>query len=230
MSSYITASNQEMLWRTIQKNSLFDQTLTQEQQPIWFREIIGNLYSENSNKNLSNSELLELNKSTLRFMIHNLKGRVTREPVLNEPINDRLEPQSVSYQSNYDTLQNNYNDMHKRNVPQEPDFKEQIDDEKIQNMDELIKQQMKERELEIPKPPIELMSKSVNNAHPQVETKEIKDMSVKTENIDVVELKKQIETLLRRTDALEREINVMRIQVKKPTIIHQSNIEESLSL
>jgi len=55
MSSYITASNQEMLWRTIQKNSLFDQTLTQEQQPIWFREIIGNIYSENSNKNLSNN-------------------------------------------------------------------------------------------------------------------------------------------------------------------------------
>ena len=37
MSSYITASNQEMLWRTIKKNALFDQVLTQEQQPIWFR-------------------------------------------------------------------------------------------------------------------------------------------------------------------------------------------------
>ena len=163
-------------------------------------------------------------------MIHNLKGRVKREPVLNEPINDRLEPQSVSYQSNYDTLQNNYNDMHKRNVPQEPDFKEQIDDEKIQNMDELIQQQLKERELEMPKPPIELMSKSVNQVHPQVETKEIKDMSVQTENADVDELKNQIETLLHRTDALEREMNVMRTQLTKPTIIHQSNIEESLSL
>mgnify|MGYP003706619763 FL=1 len=225
MSSYITASNQEMLWRTIKKNALFDQVLTQEQQPIWFREIIGNFYSENANKNPSNNELLELNKSTLRFMILNLKGR--REPVLNEPINDRLEPQSVSYQSNYDTLQNDYNNMHKRNVPQEPDFKEKIDDEKIQNMDELIQQQLKERELEMPKPPIELMSKSVNPVHAQVE---IKDMSIQTENIDVDELKKQIETLLHRTDALEREINVMRSQLTKPTIIHQSNNEETLSL
>ena len=230
MSSYITASNQEMLWRTIQKNSLFNQTLTPAQQPIWFREIIGNFYSENSNKNINNSELLELNKSTLRFMIHNLKGLVTREPVLNEPINDRLEPQSVSYQSNYDTLQNNYNDMHKRNVPQEPDFKENIDDEKIQNMDELIKQQMKERELEMPKPPIELMSKSVNNDHHPAETKVIKNMQEHNEIIDIDELKRQIETLLRRTDALEREMDVIRNQVTKPTIIHQSNIEESLSL
>ena len=42
----LPASNQEMLWRTIKKNSLFDQVLTQEQQPIWFREIIGNFYGE----------------------------------------------------------------------------------------------------------------------------------------------------------------------------------------
>jgi len=36
--------------------------------------------------------------------------------------------------------------------------------------------------------------------------------------------------LLHRTDALEREINVMRSQLTKPTIIHQSNNEETLSL
>jgi len=225
MSSYITASNQEMLWRTIKKNSLFDQVLTQEQQPIWFREIIGNFYGENANKNQSNKELLELNKSTLRFMIHNLKGR--GEPVLNEPINDRLEPQSISYQSNYDSLQNDYNNMHKRNIPQEPDFKEPLDNEKIQNMEELLQQQLKDRALEMPKPPIQLASKSVN---PVLAQAEIKDMSVQTENIDVDELKNQIETLLHRTDALEREINVMRTQLTKPTIIHQSNNEETLSL
>lgn len=227
MSSYITASNQEMLWRTIKKNSLFDQVLTQEQQPIWFREIIGNFYSENANKNPSNKELLELNKSTLRFMIHKLKERIVREPVLNEPINDRLEPKSISYQSNYDSLQNDYNNMHKRNIPQEPDFKEPLDNEKIQNMEELLQQQLKDRALEMPKPPIQSASKSVN---PVLVQTEIKDMSVQTENIDEDELKNQIETLLHRTDALEREINVMRTQLTKPTIIHQSNNEETLSL
>jgi hypothetical protein len=225
MSSYITASNQEMLWRTIQKNALFSQTLTQEQQPIWFREIIGNFYSENVNKNLSNSELLELNKSTLRFMIHNLKGRVTREPTLNEPINDRLEPQSVSYQSNYDTLQNNYNDMHKRNVPEEPDFKERMDDEKILNMDELIQQQLRERKLDIPKPPVELMSKSVNPVIESNEMIEVKDMSVQTENSDINELKRQLETLIHRVDVMERETNDMKSQLTKPKIIHQQDIE-----
>ena len=227
MSSYINASNQEMLWRTIKKNALFDQALTQEQQPIWFREIIGNFYSENANKNPSKNELLELNKSTLRFMIHNLKERIVREPVLNEPINDRLEPQSISYQRNFDSLQNDYNNMLKRNIPKEPNFKEPLDDEKIHNMDELLQQQLKDRELEMPKPPVLMDSKSVNQVLTQTE---IKDMSVQTENIDVDELKNQIESLLHRTDALEREINVMRTQLTKPTIIHQSNNEETLSL
>lgn len=221
MSSYITASNQEMLWRTIQKNSLFSQTLTQEQQPIWFRDIIGNIYSENVNKRLGNNELLELNKSTLRFMIHNLKGRVTREPALNEPINDRLEPQSASYQSNYDTLQNNYNDMHKRIIPQEPDFKERMDDDKIQNMDELLQQQLRERKLDIPKPPVELISKSTNQVHPM----EVKNASVQTENGDVYELKRQLETLINRVDVMERETNEMKSQLTKSTIIHQPNDE-----
>jgi len=225
MSSYITASNQEMLWRTIQKNALFSQTLTQEQQPIWFREIIGNFYSENVNKNLSNSELLELNKSTLRFMIHNLKGRVTREPILNEPINDRLEPKSVSYQSNYDTLQNNYNDMHKRIIPQEPDFKERMDDDKIQNMDELIQQQLRERKLDIPKPPVELMSKSVNPIIESNETMEVKNTSVQTENGDVYELKRQLDALINRVNVMERETNEMKSQLTKSTIIHQPNDE-----
>ena len=225
MSSYITASNQEMLWRTIQKNSLFSQTLTQEQQPIWFREIIGNFYSENVNKNLSNSELLELNKSTLRFMIHNLKGRVIREPALNEPINDRLEPRSVSYQSNYDTLQNNYNDMHKRIIPQEPDFKERMYDDKIQNMDELIQQQLRERKLDIPKPPVELMSKSVNPIIESNETMEVKNTSVQTENGDVYELKRQLDALINRVNVMERETNEMKSQLTKSTIIHQPNDE-----
>ena len=183
--------------------------------------------AKNANKNPSNKELLELNKSTLRFMIHKLKGRIVREPVLNEPINDRLEPQSISYQSNYDSLQNDYNNMHKRNIPQEPDFKEPLDNEKIQNMEELLQQQLKDRALEMPKPPIQSASKSAN---PVLAQAEIKDMSVQTENIDEDELKNQIETLLHRTDALEREINVMRTQLTKPTIIHQSNNEETLSL
>jgi hypothetical protein len=228
MSFFITASNQEMLWRTIQKNSLFDSTLTTEQQPIWFREIIGNIYSENINKKLDNNDLLELNKSTLRFMIHSLKGRITREPTFIESINDRLEPKSTSYQSNYDNLQNNYDDMHKRIIPQEPNFKEKLDDDKIQNIEELIQQQLRERELEMPKPPVELSIKNQVIKHSIITG--VKDIYVQTDNDITNELNVQIQTLLIRTDNLEQEMKFLRSQITKYEIIHQSQDDPTLSL
>lgn len=212
MSSFITPSNQEMLWRTILKNSLFTQTLTPEQQPIWFREIIGNFYSETINKNLNNVELLELNKNTLRYMVHKLKQNIS-QPAINEPINDRLQPQSSSYQGDYDKLQNNYNNIHKRDVPLSPNFKEHIDDEKITNMDELLKKQLSDRELDTPKPPFQLINETLIPVQSQNE---------KTTPTDVGELMKIIEGLLHRTDNLEREMNVLRTQ-----LIKQSSNEQN---
>jgi hypothetical protein len=230
MSSYIAASNQEMLWRTIVKNALFGESLTQEQQPIWFREIIGNFYNETNNKNLNNSELLELNKNTLRFMVHKLK-QYAPQSAINEPINDRLQPQSSSYQGDYDRLQNNYNNMHKHDVPQEPDFKEPIDDEKITNMEELLQQQLRDRELDTPKPPL---GETINPLRNQNESKKTplispvqrqNDDSKQISNNGVDKLMNIIEGLLLRTDNLEREMNVMRSQ-----LIHQPSNEENLTL
>jgi hypothetical protein len=217
MSSYIAASNQEMLWRTILKNPLFGRTLSQEQQPIWFREIIGNFYSETTNKILNNNELLELNKSTLRYMVNKLKEQ-TSQPEIGEPINDRIQPQSASYQSDYDNLQTNYNNMHQRNVPQEPDFKEQIDDEKITNMDELLQQQLKDRELDTVKPPLQLISTATKHIQPKME---INETSSQTTNNDIDELNKLFEKLLHRTDKLEHEMNAMRTK-----LIHQPNNDD----
>jgi hypothetical protein len=224
MSSYITASNQEMLWRTIQKNSLFGQTLNPEQQPVWFREIIGNFYSETTNKHLSSNELLELNKNTIRYMVHKLKEQTTQSAI-GEPINDRIQPQSSSYQSDYDKLQTNYNNMHQRNVPQEPDFKEQIDDEKITNMDELLQQQLKDRELETQKPPL---SDNIKPVQRQSETTNVKmdinESYTQTTNNDISELKNMFKTLLSRTDELEHKMNDMRTQ-----LIHQPNNDKNLT-
>jgi mevalonate kinase len=228
MSSYIAASNQEMLWRTILKNALFCQILTPEQQPIWFREIIGVFYSETTNKNLSNNSLLELNKNTIRYMVRKLKEQ-TSQPAISVPINDRLQPQSSSYQSDYDKLQTNYNDMHQRNVPREPDFKEPIDDEKITNMDELLQQQSKDRALETQKPPFKFMSDTINQVQHQSETTnvktEINEISTQTINNDISELMNLYTTLLQRTDVMERELNNMRSQ-----LIHQPNNDENLTL
>ena len=226
MSSYITASNQEMLWRTILKNPLFGKTFSPEQQPLWFRGIIGKFYNETTNKNLNHNELLELNKNTIRYMVNTLK-EYTSQPVIDEPINDRIQPQSASYQSDYDNLQTNYNNMHQRNVPQEPDFKEPIDDEKITNMDELLQQQLKDRELETPKPPLSDTTKPVQLQSETSNVKmEINESSTQTTNNDISELKNMFKILLSRTDELEREMDNMR---SRSQLIHQPNNDENLT-
>lgn len=223
MSSYISPKNQEMLWNTIQKNPLFNQ-LAHEQQPIWFRDIIGNFYSENNNKKLDKTQLLELNKSTIRLMIHNLKqmtgGSLQPNEALNnpfgEPIQDRIQPRSDSYKGEYANLQNEYNTMYQRTQPPEPEFKEKADDGAIKNMDELIKQQIEERKLEtiqMPKPPVQLESVSPTIQMAVGEVDEIAD------------LKKQIEILINRTETLESDIRTIKSQMTSVDVsgqmIHQ---------
>jgi len=238
MASYITAKNQEMLWKTIQKNPLFGQILTPEQQPIWFREIIGNFYNENVSIIIDTKSLLDVNKNTLKYMVHDLKKRITNvnrsqqqfKNPLDQPINDRIQPQSSSYQSEYDALQNNYNSMHQRKVPKEPNFKENIDDDKITNMDELIQQQLKERELDsIPKPPVQPNNETTSF----VETKSQLDkpksnIQMQIKDITIEELKIQIDSLMQRTSLLEKELTEVRSQLVSDSsnsqiIIHQMN-------
>jgi hypothetical protein len=226
MSSFISSKNQEMLWKTIQKNPLFGQVLTPEHQPLWFREIIGNFYTDNK-KELSNVELLELNKNTLRYMVHNLKEKLSKQNgnvfdnPINEPINDRIEPKSSSYQNEFEKLQNDYNTMHKRVVPREPNFKEEINDEKISNMDELIQQQLKERELDvIPEPQIQ---PNIRNQDDIGEPTNNKNMSNNeglyvnnaepTTNTEINDLKRQIGELILKTDVLENELKLLKSQM-----------------
>lgn len=226
MSLFISSENQEMLWKTIQKNPLFSNVLTPEQQPLWFREIIGNFYTDNK-KELSNIELLELNKNTLRYMVHNLKEKFSKQNgntfinPINEPINDRIEPKSSSYQNEFEKLQNDYNTMHKRVVPREPNFKEEINDEKISNMDELIQQQLKERELVvIPKPHIQPNIRNQDdNGEPTNNIKMTNNEGLNvnntepTINTEINDLKRQIGELFLKTDVLENELKLLKSQM-----------------
>ena len=232
MASYISPKNQEMLWNTIQKNPLFNQ-IAQEQQPIWFRDIIGNFYSENGKRSLDKTQLLELNKSTIRLMIHNLKqmtgGSLQPDEASNnpfgEPIQDRIQPRSDSYKGEYANLQNEYNTMYQRTPPTEPEFKEPVDDGAIKNMDELIQQQIEERKFEtiqMPKPPVQLESVS-----PTIKSPTIK-MSI-SEVDEIAELKKQIELLVNRTETLENDIITIKSQMTSVDVsgqmIHQMSVD-----
>jgi hypothetical protein len=73
--------------------------------------------------------------------------------------------QNQQYVSEFGARQQEYEQMVKREIPDPPSFKEEINEDVIKNMDELLEQQRKQRELDI-KPifvqPLSQMSESLN--------------------------------------------------------------------
>ena len=127
MTSYISVENQTMLWSTIQKIQLLHETIPTNQQQDWFKNILGMFYQQNINIKY---DIRQLNKETISYMINSLKQNTERQ----------TERQFVDRQQDYI----------KKEIPQSPNFKEPLDDGVIENMDELLKQQMKQRELDMP--------------------------------------------------------------------------------
>lgn len=129
--SYISTENQTLLWNTIQKVGLLHEIIPASQQSDWFREIIIMYYNEYNNRNY---DLKQLNKETIGHMINSLKNAQSR------PGYDKATPRP-----DYDKV-----------PPPEPNFKEQLGDGVIENMDELLQQQIRQRELDLSRPQDEL--------------------------------------------------------------------------
>ena len=89
MSDFISEENQRLLWNTIQSVPIVQQTIHKSQQQAWFREIIGIFYQKNANARLTPSELKDINKATIAYMIQSLKPSPTpAEPKFKEDITD----------------------------------------------------------------------------------------------------------------------------------------------
>lgn len=140
MTSYISVENQTMLWSTIQKIQLLHEKIPTNQQQEWFKNILGMFYQQNMN---TKYDLRQLNKETISYMINALKENPDRQ------------------------LQQDYDKMIKKELPPEPNFKEPLGDGVIENMEELLQQQMKQRELDVHAPfPIENnIRKEVDELH-----------------------------------------------------------------
>lgn len=103
----------------------------------------------------------------------------------------RIENQSSSYSNELVNRQKEYESMTKKENPPEPNFTEKIDDTIIENMDELVKQHMKQRELEI-------QHFTNNNNEVDINRKDIQpitinknaDISLQIEEIQYVDTKK----------------------------------------
>ena len=178
MTSYISIDNQTMLWSTIQKIQLLHEKIPTNQQQEWFKNILGMFYQQNMNVKYN---LRQLNKDTISYMINLLKQNTEKQE---------------SYTRQFVDRQQDYDKMIKKELPPEPNFKEPLGDGVIENMEELLQQQLKQRELDI-RAPIQVE----NNIRTPIQVennirKEVDDLYriVKSLQDEIAQIKKSLVT------------------------------------
>jgi len=178
MSLYILNENQKLIWDSMNKIPQF-QTFGRDvpgQREDWFRDIIQKFYESNKFKLLSVSELQQLNRDTVAYMIQELKSQSysTFTPTMGSFFDDvsTNNAQMLSFPSNeierksvtrdyiaeqkqeelnryFSERQKEYGAMLTRGPGQEIDFRMNMESGPIENMDELVKRQMEARDSEL---------------------------------------------------------------------------------
>lgn len=145
----------------------------------WFREMIQDVYAKNQNRQISVQELRQLNKETISQMITKLKTtprdvtpisneNITGSFFSNDSISDSpmqgfqmnddktatrnymLEQKQEVLNTQFVNRQQEFESMMKREPVKDVDFREQGEEDKpIENMDELLKKHIRDREYDV---------------------------------------------------------------------------------
>jgi hypothetical protein len=167
MSLYLKTENQELLWKTIHKTPLIDNYFREPgSREIWFQNVVKMFHIRNPSV-LNQEMLARINRDTIAYMVSFLKAPkpalTSSPPVINEKplsigqtelrepttIYSRTGPIKDEFAEKFASRQKDYESMLQKPVVPEIKFSEKIEDGVIQNMDELVQQQIKQRELDM---------------------------------------------------------------------------------
>lgn len=200
MSNYISYENQTMLWNTIKNVPLFLEQIEARNQTEWFKIIIGKFYNDNIDRYLDSSELMNLNRITIKYMIDLLKIQKKNNEIMEEKSNYIEAPKD-----DYMTRKFEYDSMLRKEKPEEPKFIENIGkDEVIENMDDLLEKQRKERNMDLN------IQKSVNFSL--------------NNNVNEGEIK----LLKEKIDFIQKSFDLFKIEIRKK--IYDSEIVDKMEL
>lgn len=176
MANYIHHTNQTLLWNAVNKIPEF-QKLSPPKKDLEFKQIIEHFYRIISHKSvLSIPELQQINRETLTAFI----PKLSQTPSLKPPLYPQPSQQTQSIrpikmfetkqelsQRQFEERQNIYREMNsKPDLPSPEIFKEKEEESAIENMDILIEQFQKQREIEfnqfIPPPSVSSIQISQN--------------------------------------------------------------------
>jgi len=89
MSLYVVPENQELLWNVINKNMYIQQyfaTMTPDKQHEWFRTTIRMFYDKHRGKNITVSELDQINRDTIAHMIQDIRNSYVNSTPSTQPV------------------------------------------------------------------------------------------------------------------------------------------------
>jgi hypothetical protein len=191
MANYIHHANQTLLWNTLNKLPEF-QKLSPPKKDFEFKNTIEYLYNINRHKPvLTIQELQQLNRETILAFVQ--KPNPNPNPPLYPPSQNpqfpTFETKQEQSQRQFEERQNIYKQMNsKPDLPSPEIFKDKIEDTAIENMDALIQQYQKQREMEFqqytPPPPISSSSSSSSSKKPLLEEINKKKIRILENNDD----------------------------------------------
>jgi hypothetical protein len=203
MSQYVTNENQQLLWNVINKNPIVNDFFSNNQykKDEWFKSIIQMFYNQNRGRVLTQTDLLMLNKTTISYMIQNIKETAGQKQPQSSQIQldqNFLKPYSITENkvekigNQFEQKQAEYNSLFDRKVPEAPEFSEK-QDKPLSNMDELIQQHLREREEELRKyAPLPLVSPQVQESQKVLPTQQSNKLKIEqspdTINIQIEEI------------------------------------------
>ena len=177
MALFVHNKNQELLWSVINKTPIFQQVFansTRNEPELWFRAHIQNFYQKIQYTNIGSQDLHEYNRELISIMMNNLNGfakeqYLPTQPVINNPpltsptyqssqLPYTVENKQEAYNRQFDERKREYDMMNSKPDLPKVDFGGNVKDSAISNMDELIKQHMLQRDVELQKyapPPME---------------------------------------------------------------------------
>jgi hypothetical protein len=162
---FLHPENQELLWNTLQKSPYlveFTQKFTGHREE-WFRGITEQFYTEWISRNgrvpENAKELLEINKIAIQVMVADLKRLLGfSELPSSQPIQQNMTPYNIAEERKrredsvseiYNRYQSEYNKLLKQPALPIKELPRASADDKIKNMEELVKEHTRIRDLDL---------------------------------------------------------------------------------
>jgi hypothetical protein len=234
MALYIHPENQKILWETIHRHSSIE-SIHPSVRTDWFKSAIKRTYETIPKpwfqQKITTDQLNTINQATIKYMINDLKPVILQQPQSQsqqQPFSNNSSSIFSENKSHHTSViqerfiekQKEMEFMLNTKAPSEVNFKIDEIDEPISNMEELIKQHMSQRELDIQ--PITPAS-----IHPMIEIQKQDQPSVRdARNVQapVVDIEMNDKHVKFHEDPLNQDLEIQQLKTQLQTI--QSDVSQ----